>query len=228
MWQNLEIKETNLVTVIIPTLFTGPEKYLEYSLEQLSHSPFVKQILLINNSTINYSFIHQKLTVIKDGVNRYVNPAWNYGVNKCDTEFYLLLNDDVMVSKYVLNECFNLFKQKPDVDLIFMRTDDILPERYIEQIEENGIVNAVNVMYVQDLSGCFIMGRKAQWKDIPGPLNIFYGDDWILEHHKKNAMIITSTFINHKGAVSARKHYADGTLDNEGKKYREFITKEFV
>ena len=47
----------------------------------------VDEILIIDNSLQNYSFINEKVRVIVPQENLFVNPSWNLGVREARNEY---------------------------------------------------------------------------------------------------------------------------------------------
>ena len=86
----------NKVTVVMPTLLKPDKSIYEYTIKELCNNNNVeKVVILLNNKDKIIELLHPKLKVIDDKENLYVNPAWNYGLSICNTEYYLIINDDV-------------------------------------------------------------------------------------------------------------------------------------
>src|SRR5574343_47874 len=82
-----------MVSVIIPTLMRISRIY--QTLIELSKCSHVGEIILIDNTTNTIPIKLDKLTHICEGINTYVNPAWNKGVKLAKYDKLCILNDDV-------------------------------------------------------------------------------------------------------------------------------------
>lgn len=202
-----------------------PDKsILQYTLKQLNNNKDVEKIIIISNVE-GFSRVHEtteKMKVFED-INMYVNPAWNFGVNICNSEYYLLLNDDVLCDSTVIDQAIYLLDNNNKYNVLFVETKQEDEASYIMNVPNKGVINFVNATYIPRacLSGCFIIGRKKIWIPIPEELKIFYGDDWIIDHNTNSVGKILTTYVSHVGSVTARDRYKDKTLDNEGKIYAQ-------
>lgn len=91
-------KERYLISVVIPTMWMANEIYK--SIEFLSKSKFVKEIIIINNNrqaTPDQSkiYISNKIKVVTPYDNVFVGEGWNIGVRNSTGSIVCLLNDDV-------------------------------------------------------------------------------------------------------------------------------------
>ena len=91
----------NKVTIVIPTLQVVFNEITLKMVEQIClKTKFVHEVIIINNANsdmMTESFKNYPMvSVVNDLPNLYVNSAWNYGLSRCNTEYYCLLNDDVV------------------------------------------------------------------------------------------------------------------------------------
>lgn len=97
---------TKGITIIIPTMWYHPDLLLSMLLEY-EKCDKVKEVIIINNREEGrIALPGNKTTVIGDGTNMFVNPAWNLGVRKAKTKKVILANDDIWikdVSKLISN-----------------------------------------------------------------------------------------------------------------------------
>ena len=211
------------VSVIIPTLLKCNREQFERSLEILSGSSFVKSIIILDNTETGEMSIHPKKLPDKisifSGANRFVNPAWNYGMEICSTPYYLLLNDDVMVRPETISECCALMDQHPEIGIITYATEDKLPADYFQKA--GGEILSVHVPLNQVSGGWFIFGRREDWTPIPEELKIFCGDNFIYDtivlRKKKEIVKVLSNFVVHftSTTIRALKTYETGALAEE-------------
>ncbi len=74
------------ISVVIPTLQRDVET-LNNLVSTLVNDAMVDEILIIDNSLQNYSFINEKVRVIVPQENLFVNPSWNLGVREARNEY---------------------------------------------------------------------------------------------------------------------------------------------
>lgn len=221
----------NKVTVVMPTLLKPDKSIYEYTIKELCNNNNVeKVVILLNNKDKIIELLHPKLKVIDDKENLYVNPAWNYGLSICNTEYYLIINDDVLCHKDIIDKCIKLLNENKNYDLLFIDTKEEKLEDYkvniLKCIED---VEIKNIMYIpmHAISGCFMFGRKSTWVPIPEELKVFYGDNWIMDTNKRNTAKIMNYYVSHFTATSAREHY-DTLLISEGKIYEKVMPLEVI
>lgn len=170
------------ISVIIPTILSC-QNILKKSLSILEHCNFVDEIILINNSTKNINWKISKLHIIHQKKNLYVNPSWNLGITLIKNDYFMLLNDDIL-----LNETF------------LKQLEQLLSTGYkgLMGLDKNSIIDnpkfATNLpLSLSELHGkrdfiywgSCIIGRKEDYYKIPNDLKIFYGDDYLIEENQK-------------------------------------------
>lgn len=213
--ENKVILKKDLITVIIPTLLKSNLREFLITLTGLSNCSLVKEILIFDNTLGGFKPIPE-LTKIKvvNKENKYVNPAWNMGVSQCKTDYYLLLNDDVILDEAVLYECVNALVACPEYDLLYIDVGLESPESYFINVpKHNEFVKVIDCLLMSH--GCFMMGRTNKYIPIPEDLKIFWGDYWLFE--RLRSCKILSTYVSHRPATTVRAldMYMNGTLDNE-------------
>jgi hypothetical protein len=209
-------RDRGVITVIIPTLCKYEPASFRATMNALNCSRFVKDIIIIDNSGKFRDEGWEKLEVVS-GENLYVNPAWNLGVKKSETPYYLLLNDDTVLDGTVLNECLNAIK---DYDLLVIDTAKMGLAEYMSSVpRHNEQVSFIDCKFFHE--GAFIMGKTDKYIPIPEELKIFFGDYWL--YSKLKCCKVISTYISHYGqtTVNAENKYGDGTLERERAIYNQ-------
>jgi hypothetical protein len=214
----------NQVTVIIPTLCKSMF-ILNTALQTLNDHELVKEILVFDNTLGKFKSSLSKVTVFND-TDFKVNGSWNEGVEICGTEYYLLLNDDVVFNPWIIDDCIDVLENHQDVNIVTVATKEMVD--FADDMLDDG-----EIIYESDpqkisLQGWFIMGRKRSWVPIDRRLTIFFGDNLIyLNALKDGGKIakITSNFIYHATSttVKAMKMYESGILQEE-----EIIFKSII
>lgn len=221
--------------VIIPTLMKTKIDVFQYSLECLIKSPIINKIIIIDNTDNSKFFdtfknlINEKFIIVDNNENLYVNPAWNFGIQLCTSEFYLLLNDDILCSSIVLDQMQHVFDAS-DIGIVTVKTDDNISINEYKKIIKGYIGKDIQITekIPNGRIGHFIAGRVNQWIDIPKKLKIFYGDDFIYEQNKiKNmkAVMLLSCLLSHFQSMTC-KTVSNSIFIEEGKIYAK--TKEVL
>lgn len=213
----------NKVTVIIPTLCKSMF-ILNTALQTLQEHELVKEILVFDNTLGKFKSSLSKVTVFND-TDFKVNGAWNEGVEICGTEYYLLLNDDVVFNPWIIDDCVEMLETHQDMNIVTVATKEMVD--FADDVLDDG-----EIIYESDpqkisLQGWFIMGRKRSWVPIDRRLTIFFGDNLIYLNALKDGKIakITNNFIYHATSttVKAMKTYESGILQEE-----EIIFKSII
>jgi hypothetical protein len=217
------------LTIIIPTLLKADKNMFITSLKMLQRSKAVRKIIVINNNKEIHSekyfdrkeFIEGATIHFSDGENRYVNGAWNYGMTLCETDYFLLLNDDCLVRPEILDECVSVLDARKDAGIIIYTTETEIPQTYfMKEVKSEQIITA-HVPLNFCVGGWFMFGRSESWIPIPEELKIFCGDNFIWETTilKKHQEIlkVLSNYVSHftSTTVEAENLYAKGVLDKE-------------
>ena len=159
-----------MFSVIIPTLWKS--EYIHTSISQLEEHPEVGEIILIDNSTEVKELNNAKICHIREGINTYVNPAWNKGVRLAKYENLCILNDDLVFDTKILDWI------KPHMDLGIIGMNVANYDKW--RTEFNPVIEK---MEGRDWGwGCLFFVKKDKWVNIPDDLLIACGDDWLLKH----------------------------------------------
>jgi tetratricopeptide (TPR) repeat protein len=226
----------NSVTIIMPTLLVAPTRWIERSLEEAEKCKYIKKVIVIDN-TAKKEFKSKikcgnKTIVVDDQPDLQVNPAWNYGVNLCDTKYYLLLNDDILWNSDVIQSCLNVVEKNDRYSVLTVVTRRESFDEYNKGFPVTTpkiITAAVPLNHIE--GGWFVFGKKDEWIDIPSELKIFYGDNFIFENavikHKKKIGKILTQYICHivSITVTSLHLYEEGLLQTEGKIYEKIRAK---
>jgi hypothetical protein len=164
-----------MISVIIPSLMRIERIYR--TLIELSNCETVGEIILIDNSENTKPLNLPKLVHICEGVNTYINPAWNKGAKIAKFDKLCFLNDDVWFDWSYL-EKIDPFISK-DRGFIGMSTSnykDPNPEFTFDEISPNGEI--VRGHRPVGFACCFFV-YKENWDPIPDDIKLWAGDDWI-------------------------------------------------
>jgi beta-1,4-mannosyl-glycoprotein beta-1,4-N-acetylglucosaminyltransferase len=203
------------VHVVIPTMLQCDIEMFKNNIIKLLQCNIIKEICIIDNSntttfneiitSINEQYDTNKIRIISNDNNIGVNPAWNEGMKYNNSEFYLLLNDDIDFDIQILYDSINIMNKHDKVDVVAIPEKNIITKS--EDIQYN-IYKPDEFTFTEKDGksykftwGWFIFGRSYQWKDIPYDLIYFFGDNVIYDYIEKRHnfyAIIKNRFVNHQ------------------------------
>ena len=176
----------NQISIIIPTLWKAPEKLCQM-IKQYSNSPFVEEIILIDNAgegryaSLPFDHLYPKLQELVCDENIFVNPAWNLGVEKSKSDIIALVNDDLLIDSLtlsvILQKAINTLTST-DIQLIGMAESNFSPT------EKSGLLPTIkNITHKCYGFGTFMLMKKENYVPIPSDLKIWRGDHILLTHN---------------------------------------------
>lgn len=212
-YENKKIHEKNTVTVIIPTLQMVWNDITKKIVRRISEEcESLKEILIINNAnhdmmTTDVSDL-KNVKIINDKPNLYVNSAWNYGIQLTDTEFYCLLNDDIVFKPKLLDAICNFLTENKQYNITTVATaNEWNVEHMFSRLESESPYNPNLTFdirkYPQSIKqGWFLFGRKSLWVPIRLEItgHIMNGDDWILQRNMEkcgSVVLVTNNKLFH-------------------------------
>lgn len=223
------------ISVIIPTLQRDVET-LNNLVSTLVNDAMVDEILIIDNSLQNYSFINEKVRVIVPKENLFVNPSWNLGVREARNEYVCLANDDIRIPNNFCTKVLENFSD--DFGVVGMdnayvtntrnKDNEVVIDINKVELNDSREVNFKPVKYRTHNFGIMMFFKKENYVEIPEDLKIFYGDDWIIYHANKKgkqSQVCTGQEIYHLGSLSSNKF--TGLVNEEKKKYLKHILPNY-
>lgn len=166
------------ISVVVPTMW----KYDKFTvfLEKLVDCKIVKEILIIDNDRnarpINQIFENKKIKIFDFNKNIFVNPAWNLGVKESSCENICLMNDDIEFDLRLFEKVSNFLNQEKLLGLCPGIAKFGQPEVTDGKIHFEKYKNQNFFGF-----GCLMFFQKTNYIPIPDQLNIYYGDNWIVE-----------------------------------------------
>ena len=166
-------------SIVIPTMWRGIE-YLLKMLPKYEESVFVEEVLLINNKQgfpLNSVTQFSKVRVIGNGINKFVNPSWDYGVKNAKCANVIIINDDIIIEKFpevmeliigtlavgnVIGFDKNCFENKRECDLF----------KHIK-------ISKTNEKTVTYGFGTFMAVKKQSYMPVGEPMLVWYGDTYL-------------------------------------------------
>ena len=172
-------------------------------------SSYVSKIILIDNDYQNRPDIKKllenpKLELVCYKQNIYVNPAWNEGYYRSDSDILAILNDDIFVEDSVFEFISNL--NFDDIDIIGVHLKGSIDNYHIvshpDNVEELVKLNVNKFKPIGGQSYAFgvcLFVKKTSYRIIPSLYKIWYGDDYLIQRSKSIFTLKTSKI---KGEIS--------------------------
>lgn len=182
------------INIIIPTIMQSDINIFTYTLKELAKNRRVRRIIIIDNTydqTCKLNNLSYKIHIINGADKKYyVNQAWNLGISMSSSEYYCLLNDDVLMHSNLIDEAFSVLDDK-NISLLTVKT---MNNVNINEFDSDYASN-VPATYTTDIpnfnrQGWIMFGRTKDWINIPPELKIFYGDDFIYREARKNGSVV--------------------------------------
>jgi len=189
----------NSIDIVIPTMWKASE-FLGY-LKKYVESPCVGNIFLIDNDYTNRPndeiLQHVKIKLISFRHNIYVNPAWNEGYRRSRADILCVLNDDISVDNSLFEYIQRLDFSKIDIIGVHLRgsVDNFHivehPDRK-EQLIELAVDRTRPIGGQSYAFGVCMFIKRSSYKIIPSLYQIWYGDDYLIQHSRHVYALKTS------------------------------------
>ena len=195
-----------MIDIVIPTIHAC-ELFLHEYLPRYVKYPSLKKIIVIDNapksnkSKLLSQFKTDKLEILKQNTNSYVNHSWNIGASHAESELLVLLNDDVFLSEksvdfllaYPWNSdtliCSSLNTNESTSGLVDIRHDKSMPICWSD-------IGSIGHMLAM---------KRSAYHSIPNNLKIFFGDDFLLGKFK--TIIRMDGFLKGNRSVSTKSQW---------------------
>ena len=175
----------NKFSIIIPTMWFSSK--LECLIEELIKSELVEEIIIIDNNTLSNNktkIVSQKLKVLPQKENIFVNPAWNLGVEISKNENIIISNDDLCITNInkVLLEILNT-----NFDFIGLDYQNIN--------NNDGVIITKTSGGMTKGFGCFMFIKKNKYIQIPENIKIWFGDAILYNNIENKGKLSCDNFI---------------------------------
>lgn len=196
----------NTINIVIPTMWK--EKNLPQYLEKYCESKFVDKIIVIDNDKVNRPtseiFKHSKIELVSYGRNIYVNPAWNEGYYRSNSDLLCILNDDIFVEDAIFY--YMSILDFSEIDLIGVHLKGSIDNYHIvDHPDKQEELIKLKVNKTQPIGGqsyafgvCMFI-KRSSYRIIPSLYQIWFGDDYLIQHAKNIYTLKTSKI---KGEIS--------------------------
>ena len=171
----------NKVSAIIPTLWKAKE-FTDHLVDVLIEDESVGEIIIIDNAPGDFSYDNEKVVMLKQEENLYVNPSWNLGIEESDYDKFIILNDDIIIpynfvtqlEKWLTKDRGIIGIDAPSV----IKVADCSSENMTFLDRE---IALKSIVYRNWGFGIVMSGHKESYHNIPENIRIWYGDDYLVQ-----------------------------------------------
>lgn len=159
-------------SILIPTLFRS--KRITPLVEAFEEHPLVNEVIVLDNTGQIEGYRDKKLTILQGCRENYVTKSWNILVEYSKSEFFGILNDDILLDPNMLYEIADHDWSIPSI--IGLHYDSIV------STPEDSDPYIVPVPYDEPLQygfGQALFGKKSQYPEIPEYLRIWCNDNYL-------------------------------------------------
>lgn len=149
-----------------------------------------------------FSTLHSNIEFIQNEENKPLNHLWNWFVEKSNTPYICLLNNDVRIAPNFLSSAIQVFEKEPNIGFV----NHVSNNKDYQQWSKNLSYKIIEEPYRQGWDPIF---RKECYSQIPKELSFFYGDDYIYSKlyssGMKGAYILNSPMIHFERSTTVEK-----------------------
>ena len=169
------------VSAIIPTLWKAKE-FTDHLVNVLIEDESVGEIIIIDNAPADFSYDNEKVFILRQEENIYVNPSWNLGIEEADYDKFIILNDDIIIPYNFVSQLEKwLTKDRGIIGIdapSVIKVEDCSSETMTFLDREIALKSIV----MRDWGfGIVMAGHKESYHKIPENIRIWYGDDYLVQ-----------------------------------------------
>ena len=177
------------VSAIIPTLWRAKE-FTDHLVNLLVEDKSVGEIIIIDNAPADFFYDNEKVVMLRQEENIYVNPSWNLGVEESDYDKFIILNDDIIIpynfvsqlEKWLTEDRGIIGIDKPSV----IKVADCSNENITFLDREIALKSIV----MRDWGfGIVMAGHKKSYHKITENIRIWYGDDYLVQMNNEQGKV---------------------------------------
>lgn len=148
------------------------------------------------------SSLPSTIEVILNEKNSPLNHLWNWFVDKSNTPYICLLNNDVRIAPNFLSSAIQVFEKEPNVGFVNHVSNNNNYKEWSNELK----YQVIETPYRQGWDPIF---RKESYTQIPNELSFFYGDDYIYSKlyssGMKGAYILNSPMVHFERSTTVEK-----------------------
>jgi hypothetical protein len=167
-------------SIIVPTLWACQD--FPANIVEIAELALVKEVIIIDNNSFSRPAIeHHKVKIIAFGRNIFVNPSWNFGARMAQGEVLCFLNDDLCPRKNIWNYVQRMLDADPDHVIGLIGMDFNKPSGRLH----HSLCPGRSAHF-----GAMMFTRHDHYMQIPWPLKIWHGDDYLILMNRLNQRAI--------------------------------------
>ena len=168
------------VSAIIPTLWKAKE-FLDHLVDVLIEDESVGEIIIIDNAHADFSYDNEKVFILRQEENLYVNPSWNLGIEESQYDKFIILNDDIIIPYNFISQLQYLLTE--DKGVVGIDKKSVIKEDSFKDESVTFLDRKIALKPLNDRTwgfGIAIAGHKKSYYKIPENIRIWYGDDYLV------------------------------------------------
>ena len=177
------------VSAIIPTLWRAKE-FTDHLVNVLVEDESVGEIIIIDNAPADFFYDNEKVVILRQEENIYVNPSWNLGVEESDYDKFIILNDDIIIPYNFVSQLENLLTADKGIIGIDKPSVIKVADCSSENITFLDREIALKTIVMRDWGfGIAMGGHRQSYYKIPENLRIWYGDDYLTKMNSEEGKV---------------------------------------
>ena len=168
------------VSAIIPTLWKAKE-FLDHLVDVLIEDESVGEIIIIDNAPADFSYDNEKIFILRQEENLYVNPSWNLGIEESQYDKFIILNDDIIIPYNFISHLQYLLTE--DKGVVGIDRKSVIKEDSFKDESVTFLDRKIVLKPLNDRTwgfGIVIAGHKKSYYKVPENIRIWYGDDYLV------------------------------------------------
>ena len=177
------------VSAIIPTLWKAKE-FTDHLVDVLIEDESVGEIIIIDNAPADFSYDNEKVVMLRQEENLYVNPSWNLGVEESYYDKFIILNDDITIPYNFVFELEGVLTA--DRGVIGIDAAAVIKVDSFSSKKSTFLDRKIELKPIENRDwgfGIVITGHKKSYYKIPENIRIWYGDDYLVQMNNKKGKI---------------------------------------
>lgn len=185
-------------SVVIPT--PQRSRHLGPLVAQCAEHNLVHEVLVINNAATPLKWDSEKVHVLHQKENIFVNPGWNLGAATARGEYLAIVNDDVRFRDEALDHAAKILRRG--------WYSMVGPSRHCFNGAQQGRIGHRFASLHTSPFGTFMCLRRENYVPIPDDLLIWGGDDWLMLNQRRPlAELINTTFETEMSTTSGSSEF---------------------
>jgi len=212
-----------MFSLIIPTMWKST--LFHKSIMEYKKISKISEIIIINNDPtykVPTYFKHNKIRILTQKENIFVNPAWNLGVLEAKNENLIIANDDIQIAK--LNWVLGVVEKH-------LKKYDLLGF----DISKTNKTNLVEIKPLPKPSrrphafGVFMITKKSKYVKIPDEIKIWYGDDIQFYTNKRRGILaVPSATIEMSKTTKSISNTKKIIKTEDRPNFKKYIKEKFL